>query len=298
MMKIQVLILFMILFVCACQLSQKAQTNEFSNEIISNQKLVANSSHNTQTIIEAPKPVDDFRFSVIKIKRTEKKSKFSLDIDVAYPQFKKTRTLQEIKFNQYVKKQVNEQIVDFNNFLVNEKLKDVKTKVQLEFEINLDYKFEYVSENYLSILMNWNGYSGYLNMDYFPSTINYDLKKEKAIKLKDIFEPDSKYLEKLSELAIEKLNRTCLSCPCKDGASAGKPLPEGVINDESVGGMFDLNKAVSVKEENFNNWSIRSEGFKITFNEYQVGPGCIGIIDIILSFDSLKPVLRKDLNFN
>ncbi len=281
-MKIQVLILFAVLFVCACQISQKAQTNEVSNETILNQKTIVNSSENTQSKVEKPKPVDDSRFSAVEIKRTEKKNKFSLNVDVEYPQFKKAKTSQEIKFNQYVKNQVDEQIADFNNFLVNEKMKEVKVKNELEFEINLDYKIEYVSENFTSVLMNWNGYSGYLNMDYFPSTINYDLKKGKAVELKDIFEPNSEYLEKLSGLAIEELKRTCLSCP----------------SDGGKGGMFDLTEAVSAKEENFSNWSVTAEGLKITFDEYQVGPGSVGIIHIVIPFDDLQPMLKKDLDFN
>ena len=298
-MKIQVLILFAVLFACACQISQKAQTNEVSNEAISNQKRIVNSSENTQSKVEKPKPVDDSRFSAVEIKRTEKKNKFSLNVDVKYPQFKKAKTSQEINFNQYVKKQVDEQIADFNNFLVNEKTKEVKVKNELEFEINLDYKIEYVSENFTSVLMNWNGYSGYLNMDYFPSTINFDLKKGKFIKLKELFESDTKYLEKVSELSIEKLKRTCLMCPCKDGTNAGKPLPEGVNDNGNItDGMFNLNEAVSAKEENFRNWSVTAEGLKITFDEYQVGPGCIGIIHIVIPFSDLQPILRKDLDFN
>lgn len=297
-MKLQSLILFAVLFVCACQVSQKAQITELSNAANTNQITIANTPENKQTKIEKAKLADDSRFSATKIKRTERKNGFLLNIDLSYPQFKKAKTSQEIQFNQYVKRQVDEQIADFNNFLVNEKLKEIKDKRGLEFEINLDYEFQYVSENYLSVLMNWNGYSGYLNMDYFPSTINYDLRKGKAVELENVFETNSKYVEKLSQLAIEKLKRTCLSCPCKDGTSAGEPLPEGVDNAESVGGMFDLNEAVSPKEENFSNWSIIAEGLKITFNEYQVGPGCIGIIDIIIPFDDLQPILRKDLNFS
>lgn len=174
-----------------------------------------------------------------------------------------------------------------------------KGKSKGEYEINLNYDVEYFSANFASVLMDWNGYSGYLNMDYFPSTINFDFKKGKVVELKELFESDKKYLEKISELSIEKLKRTCLMCPCKDGTSAGEPLPDGVVNNGNmIVGTFDLNEAVSAKKENFSNWSITTEGFEITFNKYQVGPGCIGIINIVIPFADLQPILRKDLNFN
>lgn len=93
-------------------------------------------------------------------------------------------------------------------------------------------------------------------------------------------------------------NGPCLSCPCENGINAGDPLPEGKLNEVGQGGMFDLAEAVSANEENFSNWSITTEGVKITFNEYQVGPGCIGIIDITIPFGDLEAILRRDLNFN
>ena len=295
-MKLQILLLFYVLLFCACETSQKAQSNQISYEANFNQPTNVNAIENRQVEIEKPKLVDDSRFSPVKIKRADQGSKFSLNIDVEYPQLKKAKTPQEIKFNQYVKKQVDAQLLDFSGYLV-DRHKERKSKG--EYEINLNYDVEYFSANFASVLMNWNGYSGYLNMNYFPSTINFDLKEGKAVELKELFESDTKYLEKISELSIEKLKRTCLMCPCKDGTNAGKPLPEGVSDNGNVtDGMFNLNEVVSAKEENFGNWSITTEGFKITFNEYQVGPGCIGIIDIVIPFADLQPILRKDLNFN
>ena len=296
-MKLKTFLLFFASLFCACQIVQNAQPNEFSNEANSNRSNTEIPIENKQSEKIQPKPVDDSRFSSVKINRTNSNKKFSLKIDVQYPQLKKPKTPPETKFNQYVKSKVDEQIADFNSFLVNEKLKEVNVKSKLEFEINLDYKIEYISESFTSVLMNWNGYSGYLNMDYFPSTINFDLKKGKPVELEELFETQTQFLEKISELSLKKLRRTCLSCPCKDGTTAGKSLPEGVDNENRPGGMFDLNEAVAAKEENFANWSITTEGLKITFNEYQVGPGCIGIIDIVIPFEDLQPILRKDLNF-
>lgn len=105
-MKLKILLLFYVLLFCACETSQKAQPNKILNESNFNQPTNVNAIENKQVEIEKPKLVDDSRFSPVKIKRADQRSKFLLNIDVEYPQLKKAKTPQEIKFNQYVKKKL------------------------------------------------------------------------------------------------------------------------------------------------------------------------------------------------
>lgn len=310
-MKLQTLLLFCFFLFTACSVNQKAQLKDFSNN--ANVKtnaaeipIEAKQAEKTQS-----KKADDSRFSSVKIKRTDNAKKFFLRIDVDYPQIKKAKISQEIKFNEYVKKQVDEQLADFTKFL-KEKETNVKTKVKREYEINLTYTIDYFSGNFTSVVMNWNGYSGYLNMDYFPSTINFDLKTGKIVEQKDFFEPNTKYLDELSKLSRQILKKTCLSCGCGNGINAGDPLPEKLIEEaerKNQNSNTNANSKITyqdslffeegteAKEENFDNWSVTAEGLKITFGEYQVGPGCIGIIDIVIPFEDLQTILRKDLEF-
>lgn len=306
-MKIQIFLLICVCVFCSCQRTQKAQTNDYSNKSVGNQQANVSSTANESVRTEKTKAVDASRFSSVKINRTDQKNKFSLKMKIEYPQLKNPKTPQENKFNQYLKNQVDEQISDFINFLTN-KEKDAKSIVKGGYELNLNYTINYFSDDFASIVMNWNGFSGYLNYDYFPSTINYDLKKGEAVEQKDIFEPSMNYLEELSILSRKILNGTCLSCPCRNGISAGEPLPEEMIvketktensnttaNTSFTSGWYE--RGTEPKEENFKNWSITSEGVKITFGEYQVGPGCIGVIDIVIPFADLQPILKKNLNF-
>lgn len=307
-MKFQVLFFIFAGLFCACQISPNVQTKEVSNEANSNlQTNTAPSVRNRPENVKK-RPVDVSRFSSVKIKRTDLKSKFSLKIDVRYPKLKGAKTPQEIGFNQYVKNKVDKEILDFTNFLA-DKEKGSKSKDKNEYEINLDYEVEYFSDAFASVLMNWNGFSGYLNMDYFPSTINFDLKTGKAIKLKDVFESDSKYLVTLSELSRNILRKTCLSCGCGNGINSGDPLPDELIAEKDNRSPNSNNEKPAIMspsylsgtepdEENFTNWSIVANGLKITFGEYQIGPGCLGIIDIVIPFKDLQPILRKDLNFD
>ena len=141
-----------------------------------------------------------------------------MKINVEYPQLKKAKNQQEISLNQYIKTQVDKQLSDFNKFLVEKNSGKVS---DIEYEINLAYGINYFSNDFVSISMDWDGYSGYLNQDYFPATINYDLNKGKVIKLKDLFEPDSKYLNNIAEESRKILKRTCLSCGCGKEINAG-----------------------------------------------------------------------------
>lgn len=306
-MKLQILLLICACAFSSCQMAQKAQTSDFSNQTNINQQIETSASNKPP---EVKKTVDVSRFSSVKIKRTAQKNKFSLKIDVEYPQLKKAKTPPEIQFNQFIKRQVDEQISDFTEYL-EDKEKNAKTKVKGEYEINLNYTVDYFSDSFTSVVMNWNGFSGYLNYDYFPTTINYDLKKGQTVEQKDIFEDGANYLGKLSETSRKVLKRTCLSCGCGEKINAGDPLPEDQIpkdeatnsqNSNSAANMFSVQGwyegGTEPEEKNFRNWSITAEGLKITFGEYQVGPGCIGIIDIVIPFSDLQPILRKDLNIN
>jgi hypothetical protein len=308
-MKFQIVLALSISLFGACRISQKASPNEPLNETNSNQASTVNAVEEKRPKPVEPPPADVSKFSTVSLNQTARKGKFDLRIDVQYPQLKNAKTPAEIKFNRYVKKHVDAQILDFTNFLA-EKEKGIKSKDKNEYEINLDYKVEYFSDGFASVLMNWNGFSGYLNMDYFPATINFDLKKGQAVGQKDLFAPESKYLEKLSELSREVLRRTCLSCGCGDNINAGDPLPEERIAEKPADSGNNNSAAIPLpnvgwyiggtepKTENFRNLSVTSAGLKITFGEYQVGPGCIGIIDITIPFEDLQPILRKDLNFN
>jgi hypothetical protein len=291
-MKIQVISLLCLLLLCSCQISQQAQTNKSSNELTVEKEQNLNTNDNLKSEKEKPKVFSEIEFSKSEIKRKGRGDEMTINIE--YPRIKTPETTPQKKFNQKLQSLVQKELNEFVQFCS----EAYKKKQTSGCEINSDFDIEYASKKFVSAKINWQSYSGYLNYDYHTTTVNYNLTNEKDVELKDLFEKNTNYLEKLSRLAIEKLNRTCLSCPCKDGTNAGKSLPEGISNAESFGGMFDLNEAVSAKEENFSNWSITAEGLKITFNEYQVGPGCIGIIDIVIPFNDLQPILRKDLNFN
>jgi hypothetical protein len=308
-MKFHLALLLSVSMFGGCQIAQPAESVGLSNNVEVNRQLPAGTTENDRPIVASPAPADDSAFSPVDIKRTDRKPKFDLKIDVTYPQLKDAKTVPQIAFNRFVKKEVDEQVADFTKFLA-EKEKSTKPGAKNEYEINLAYQVDYFSDSFTSVVMQWDGFSGYLNQDYFPSTINFDLKSGKVVEQKDLFEPDVDYLKKLSESSRKILRKTCLSCGCGEKINAGDPLPPEMVPAESIDensntGITKVAPPVSwtangTKPEagNFRNLSMTTAGLKITFGEYQVGPGCIGIIDIIIPFEDLRGILRKDLNFN
>jgi hypothetical protein len=271
------------------------------------------------SIVEAPAAepglvaVDTSRFLAVKVKQTERKRHSVLALDLEYPQVRDPISAAEISFNKYVKSEVSKQRADFIKFL-DEKHKGAKSVDEIyEYELELSYSVDLFEDSFTSIIMNWRGFSGYLNYDYFPSTINYDLRKGRVARLSDISRTgsDLRFLEKLSQASRKILKVRCLLCGCGEGISSGDRLPEHMIREAEERNALshsDANSVISYadplfesgtepKAENFRNWTFTPEGIRIVFDEYQVGPGCIGIISIIIPYNELRPILRSDLSF-
>ena len=64
-MKLKILLLFYVLLFCACETSQKAQSNEILNEANFNQSANINAIENRQVEIEKPKLAGDSRLSLV-----------------------------------------------------------------------------------------------------------------------------------------------------------------------------------------------------------------------------------------
>lgn len=218
------------------------------------------------------------------------------ELRIEYPQLKQPTTLSERRFNRLIKSLVNKEIQSFENFCRNEKR---QRKRPLGFNLNLSYSTNIISPKLICLDLRWSSFTGYLNSDYFTTTINYDLEKGKELKLPDVFKPKSNYLKTLSAVGLRVLKKTCLMCGCEGGISAGARLPQGIENpDDFPAGFKSIKEAVAPKLENFELWSLNNNGITITFDEYEIAPGCAGIISIQLPFEDLKPVLREEFSTN
>ncbi|MBS1808220.1 MAG: DUF3298 domain-containing protein [Acidobacteria bacterium] len=277
---------------CACQSSPKQMAGQ---EITKSQPAVTPSPSPDKSSTEAMATTqpDDNLLVPVQIKKGDiDNSKDDYELRIEYPQLKHATTHHEKRFNQYVKALVAKEIRGFEAFCRQAKR---ERKKKPSFHLGLTYTTEIASNKRLCLDLRWESYTGYLNSDWYTTTINFDLEKGRELKLADLFKPKSNYLETLSKVGLNILRKTCVNCDCAGGKRPGQPLAEGFENPVEIGMHKTLQEAVAPKMANFVLWGLTSKGIAITFDEYEIAPGCAGIISIILPFEELKPAIRDEL---
>lgn len=151
--------------------------------------------------------------------------------------------------------------------IANKYLQDFKKYKPLKGEDNYleaGYKIEFANDNLVAVSFSDESFTGGAHPNHSTQTLNFDLKNKKKILLTDIFNPNTKYLQKLSQVSKEELGE---NLQFEDGI---KPVIK-----------------------NFSNFLLTKKGLLIYFNEYQVAPYVSGMQEIIISFDELKDFLKK-----
>ena len=206
----------------------------------------------------------------------ENKAKF-YEITAEYPELSGVDAAIAANFNQRVKK-----IVDDNNRSFKNNIADITTPEDLknykENGISLydatSYDLKMANDDVISVMFSDDSFQGGAHGSSTSTTVNFDVKNNRVLKLADIFEPNSNYLKTLSDLS-----RTDL----KAKLQKDDMLDEGMLND-----------GVNPKEENFKSWNLTKKGLVITFDAYQVAAYAAGPQEVTISYPKLQSILRKD----
>lgn len=190
-----------------------------------------------------------------------------------YPELTGINSASEKSFNGTVKSLVDKANDDYKKFLLDMSDEDIKS---LPSEMKLDHQFDYdvvlANDDLVSLTLTNYVFEGGAHGSTDISSLNYDLKNNRELKLADIFEPNSNYLKIIADYSIADL----------------KPRI-GEMSDEEW-----LKKGAEANEENYATWNLTKKGLMITFNAYQVAAYAAGPQTVIVPYDKLKPVLRKD----
>lgn len=204
----------------------------------------------------------------------EKNKPRMYDITAEYPVLSGGNEAIDAKFNKLmlaeVMKSVNSFKKDMNGLTAQDfkYMKDAKMTYYLE----TDYTIELANDKIVSIGIFSSTFEGGAHPNHFSSAFNFDLSTGTALKLKDLFKPGANYLKTISELCIKKL----------------KESDEEEFDDEW------LATGAGPKEENFTSWNIKKNGISINFDPYQVSSYASGPHDVLITFDELKSILKKD----
>ncbi len=134
--------------------------------------------------------------------------------------------------------------------------------------IDVDYEVYDTHMSLISVKFFVGWYSaGAAHPNSYSVTLNYDTQGGKTLALADLFKPNSKYLQALSDYSVKALT---------DAGTLS--FPEGA----------------QPTEDNYKNWNITQDGLQITFDDYQVAPHAVGPQVVVVPYSALKSLIRAD----
>jgi hypothetical protein len=141
-------------------------------------------------------------------------------------------------------------------------------------EYELGYSVYYNDDGLISILLNvYSYYAGAAHPNTYFYSVNYDLKKNKQLKLSNLF--GGNYLKVISGYCIADLK---------------KQASEYTTDVD----MPWINEGAGPKKENFAVFNNTDTTFVVTFPAYQVGSYAEGPKEIEIPFSKLADVIDKD----
>jgi hypothetical protein len=120
-------------------------------------------------------------------------------------------------------------------------------------------------------------YAGAAHPNSYTEVVNFDLKDGKVLRLADLFKPGSKYLQTISTAAITELKN-----------QSKQKGDDSMLDDDWI------QRGAGADPENYKSWTITRKGLKITFDSYQVAPYAAGPQEALLSYSTLKDMVRPD----
>lgn len=103
---------------------------------------------------------------------------------------------------------------------------------------------------------------------------NYDIKEKKTLQLKDVFQPNTNYLTRLSDLAKEDLL---------------------VQQKEDPNASDFVNTGASAKAANFSLFLFTSDSFILLFNPATVAPDYVGTMKVTIPFEKITNILSPQI---
>lgn len=135
----------------------------------------------------------------------------------------------------------------------------------------INFYVELLSDEFVSVKFVRSEFTGGAHPNSWSFTLNYDLKKDKAVKLPELFEYSS-YLEEISEESIKQLVKLQGENSATDWIKAGAGE--------------DL--------KNYSSWNLTQRGLKFTFDPYQVASYAAGPSETIVKFSKFIYAVRSD----
>ena len=218
---------------------------------------------------------------IVAVELKEKNARLGYELEISYPQIDSPRKPQERRFNLYVRRMIENDVKDFKEFCSKNRKYPDGNERRGDYHMGTSYNVLYATPELLSIDLTMESFTGYLNSDWFPLPLNYDLKAGRPLRdLSALFKPKSSFLKVIATYCVDELMRRGLNCG------------GGGVGDEQW-----LRRGAEPKAENYSGWNLTRDGVQINFGEYQIGPGCLGLVSVVVPYEHLRGMLRQDVEW-
>ncbi|MEP6568831.1 MAG: RsiV family protein [Acidobacteriota bacterium] len=214
----------------------------------------------------------------------EKNKKLKYEVDAAYPQLTGSVDPNVGKFNQTVRSLITRKVADFKKGMAPEPGAEATPEESptsaesLGSDITIGYAVVLAKDDLVSLEFTVSDYeAGAAHPNSYTEVVNYDLKNGKQLKLADLFQPGTKYLQTLSTYCIQALKKQAK----EQGADA-------MLDDDWI------KKGAGAEMTNYENWTITRKGLGITFDPYQVAAYAAGPQNCTVQYAALKEIVRPD----
>ena len=212
-----------------------------------------------------------------RIADSNKKLKY--EIDAEYPQLTGSGSPNYEKFNQMVRGLINGKVSQFRKEMVPEEGEDAGADTLPETmgsSLDIDYTLSLAQDDLISLDFGVGSYyRGAAHPNSYSETVNFDLKNGKSIKLADLFNPGSKYLQTISSYSIQDLKKQSKNA-------------DSMLDDDWI------QRGAGPDAKNYQSWTISRKGLGINFDAYQVGPYAAGPQHVTIPYSALKDFIRVD----
>ena len=191
------------------------------------------------------------------------------DLKVEYPQISSDKP-EARRFNRWIKNKILGPANKFRTLADAEQRRKHKERPLL-WGLNLSYVVYYSSERLISLrLTHGLMEAGQMHPIAYYETINFDLKKGRQLRAKDIFKRG--YLKSFSSYSR-------------------KHLLDHYANLDEGG----VKRGTEPRVSSFGNWNIVPDGVLLSFEDYQVGPHSFGQPEFVVPFSAMRDTIRQNV---
>lgn len=212
-----------------------------------------------------------------RVKENNKKLKY--EIDAVYPQLTGSGSPNYEKFNQTIRGLITKKVRAFKTEMAPSPDDPPPTELEsLGSDLNVAYTIALAKDDLISVLLDVGSYSaGAAHPNSYSEVVNFDLKNGKLLKLADLFQPGSKYLQSIAAYCIADLKKQ------------GKQGQDSLLEDDDW-----IQRGAGPDAENYSSWTIGKKGLGIIFDPYQVAAYAAGPEHVLVPYSTLKGLIKTD----